>query len=76
MNVDRARELAGLLPGMTGDDFERDLLGAVRPDAAPTRSDPAGYRQSSSRRRRCWRERGLLRAACTSARWTGGGQPY
>jgi phosphohistidine swiveling domain-containing protein len=40
MNVDRARELAGLLPGMTGDDFERDLLGAVRPDAAPTRSDP------------------------------------
>jgi pyruvate,water dikinase len=40
MNVDRARELAGLLPGMTGDDFERDLLGAVRPDAAPTSSDP------------------------------------
>lgn len=40
MNVDRARELAGLLPGMTGDDFERDLLGAVRPDATPTRSDP------------------------------------
>lgn len=41
MNVDRARELAGLLPGMTGDDFERDLLGSVRPDATPTRSDPA-----------------------------------
>lgn len=41
MNVDRARELAGLLPGMTGDDFERDLLGAVRPGATPTRSDPA-----------------------------------
>src|ERR1700742_5253342 len=40
MNVDRARELAGLLPGMTGDDFERDLLGAVRADAAPTRSNP------------------------------------
>jgi pyruvate,water dikinase len=40
MNVDRARDLAGLLPGMTGDDFERDLLGAVRPDATPTRSDP------------------------------------
>jgi phosphohistidine swiveling domain-containing protein len=40
MNVDSARELAGLLPGMTGDDFERDLLGAVRPDATPTRSDP------------------------------------
>jgi pyruvate,water dikinase len=39
MNVDRARELAGLLPGMTGDDFERDLLGSVRPDATPTRSD-------------------------------------
>lgn len=39
MNVDRARELAGLLPGMTGDDFERDLLGAVRADATPTRSD-------------------------------------
>lgn len=40
MNVDRARELAGLLPGMTGDDFERDLLGSVRPDATPTKSDP------------------------------------
>ncbi|ORV50449.1 peptidase [Mycobacterium europaeum] len=40
MNVDHARELAGLLPGMTGDDFERDLLGSVRPDATPTRSDP------------------------------------
>jgi pyruvate,water dikinase len=40
MNVDRARELAGLLPGMTGDDFERDLLGSVRADATPTRSDP------------------------------------
>jgi len=41
MNVDRARELAGLLPGMTGDDFERDLLGSVRPEATPTKSDPA-----------------------------------
>jgi len=41
MNVDRARELAGLLPGMTGDDFERDLLGSVRPEAKPTKSDPA-----------------------------------
>ncbi|EUA51296.1 hypothetical protein I552_2237 [Mycobacterium xenopi 3993] len=41
MNVDRARELAGLLPGMTGDDFERDLLGSVRPDATPTKSNPA-----------------------------------
>jgi pyruvate,water dikinase len=40
MNVDRARELAGLLPGMTGDDFERDLLGSVRADATPTRNDP------------------------------------
>jgi pyruvate,water dikinase len=40
MNVDRARELAGLLPGMTGDDFERDLLGSVRADATPTKSDP------------------------------------
>lgn len=39
MNVDRARELAGLLPGLTGDDFERDLLGSVRPDATPTKSD-------------------------------------
>lgn len=39
MNVDRARELAGLLPGMTGDDFERDLLGSVRPHATPTKSD-------------------------------------
>jgi pyruvate,water dikinase len=41
MNVDRTRMLAGLLPGMTGDDFERDLLGSVRPDATPTKSDPA-----------------------------------
>lgn len=40
MNIDRARELAGLLPGMSGDDFERDLLGSVRVDATPTRSDP------------------------------------
>jgi phosphohistidine swiveling domain-containing protein len=40
MNVDRARELAGLLPGMTGDDFERDLLGSVRADATPTHGDP------------------------------------
>jgi pyruvate,water dikinase len=40
MNVDRARELAGLLPGMDGDDFERDLLGSVRVDATPTKSDP------------------------------------
>jgi pyruvate,water dikinase len=40
MNVDRARELAGLLPGTTGDDFERDLLGSVRADATPTKSDP------------------------------------
>jgi pyruvate, water dikinase len=40
MNVDRARELAGLLPGSSGDDFERDLLGSVRPDATPTKSDP------------------------------------
>jgi pyruvate,water dikinase len=39
MNVDRTRELAGLLPGMTGDDFERDLLGSVRSDATPTKSD-------------------------------------
>ncbi|MDT5313143.1 MAG: pyruvate, water dikinase [Mycobacterium sp.] len=41
MNVDRARELAGLLPGTTGDDFERDLLGSVRADATPTKSDPS-----------------------------------
>jgi pyruvate,water dikinase len=41
MNIDRARELAGLLPGTTGDDFERDLLGSVRADAIPTRSDPS-----------------------------------
>lgn len=40
MNVDRARQLAGLLPGTTGDDFERDLLGSVRPDAIATKSDP------------------------------------
>ncbi|GFG84069.1 peptidase [Mycolicibacter algericus DSM 45454] len=41
MNVDRARELAGLLPGSNGDDFERDLLGSVRADAKPTKSDPS-----------------------------------
>src|ERR1700710_2106960 len=40
MNVDRARELAGLAPGSSGDDFERDLLVSVRPDATPTKSDP------------------------------------
>jgi pyruvate, water dikinase len=31
VNVDRMRELFGLLPGVSADDFERDFLGSVRP---------------------------------------------
>jgi pyruvate, water dikinase len=46
MSVDRARELAGLLPGMTGDDFERDLSGSVRVDATPPRVTQRGFRSS------------------------------
>ncbi|HEY1838658.1 MAG TPA: PEP-utilizing enzyme [Mycobacterium sp.] len=81
MNVDRARELAGLLPGMTGDDFERDLLGAVRPDAAPTRSDPRRLpavvvkaplvlaRERSAPRRLHQRQMNWWRATVLNGRW-------
>jgi pyruvate,water dikinase len=31
VNVDRTRDLFGLLPGVSADDFERDFLGTVRP---------------------------------------------
>jgi pyruvate,water dikinase len=59
MNVDRARELAGLLPGTTGDDFERDLLGSVRADATPTKSDPTrlpfvAVKAPLAALRQCW----------------------
>lgn len=43
MNVDLSRQFAGTMPGMTGDDLERDLLGSVRPDAIPTHSRPARW---------------------------------
>lgn len=33
MNVDRVRQLLGLVPGASADEFERDLLGSCRPDA-------------------------------------------
>ncbi|ETZ43994.1 MULTISPECIES: PEP-utilizing enzyme [Mycobacterium avium complex (MAC)] len=82
MNVDRARELAGLLPGMTGDDFERDLLGAVRPDAVPTRSNPRRLpvvvvkaplvlaRERSAPRRLHERQMNWWRATVLNGRWT------
>jgi pyruvate,water dikinase len=35
MNVDKLRVLLGAVPGASADDFERDLLGRVRPDARP-----------------------------------------
>ncbi|WP_145010951.1 PEP-utilizing enzyme [Mycobacterium marseillense] len=81
MNVDRARELAGLLPGMTGDDFERDLLGAVRADATPTRSDPRRLpvvvvkaplvlaRERSAPRRLHQRQMNWWRATVLNGRW-------
>jgi phosphohistidine swiveling domain-containing protein len=31
VNVDRMRDMFGLLPGVSADDFERDFLGSVRP---------------------------------------------
>lgn len=31
VNVDRMRDLLGMLPGVSADDFERDFLGSVRP---------------------------------------------
>jgi pyruvate,water dikinase len=38
MNVDKLRELLGAVPGASADDFERDLIGRVRPDAPPVAS--------------------------------------
>lgn len=35
INVDLTREIMGMIPGSTADDFERDMLGSVRPDATP-----------------------------------------
>jgi pyruvate,water dikinase len=82
MNVDRARELAGLLPGMSGDDFERDLLGTVRPDATPTRSDPwrlpvlvakaplTLIRERSAPRRLHRRQMDWWRATVLAGRWS------
>lgn len=40
VNVDLTRQILGRLPGVTGDDFERDILGSVRPDAPPDTSAP------------------------------------
>ncbi|WP_286199014.1 hypothetical protein [Mycobacterium sp. ELW1] len=76
MNVDRARELAGLLPGMTGDDFERDLLGSVRPDATPPRAIRNDYPSSPSRPRWCCCEAGQPRATSTRDKWRGGAALY
>lgn len=82
MNVDRARELAGLLPGMTGDDFERDLLGSVRPNAIPTKSDPKRLpvvvvkaplvllRERSAPRRVYSRQMNWWRAMVLGGEWT------
>jgi phosphohistidine swiveling domain-containing protein len=35
MNLDRLRSLFDSIPGMTADDFERDICGEVRPDLPP-----------------------------------------
>lgn len=35
INVDLCREIMGQIPGSSADDFERDMLGSVRPDARP-----------------------------------------
>lgn len=35
MNVDLTREIMGQIPGSSADDYERDMLGSVRPDARP-----------------------------------------
>lgn len=35
INVDLCREIMGQIPGSSADDFERDMLGSVRPDAKP-----------------------------------------
>lgn len=38
VNVDRMRDLLGMLPGVSPDDFERDFLGSVRPDLPKQRT--------------------------------------
>lgn len=40
VNVDLTRQILGRLPGVSGDDFERDILGSVRADAPPDTSAP------------------------------------
>jgi phosphohistidine swiveling domain-containing protein len=35
INVDLCRQIMGQIPGSSADDFERDMLGSVRPDATP-----------------------------------------
>lgn len=40
LNVDAVREIVATLPGVSGDDFERDLAGSVRPDAPPVKGNP------------------------------------
>jgi pyruvate,water dikinase len=40
LNVDAIRATLASLPGVSGDDFERDLCGSVRPDAPPVKGDP------------------------------------
>jgi pyruvate,water dikinase len=35
MNVDRVRLIMAMVPGSSADDFERDILGWVRPEAVP-----------------------------------------
>jgi phosphohistidine swiveling domain-containing protein len=37
LNVDAVRSTVVTLPGVSGDDFERDLCGSVRPDAPPVK---------------------------------------
>lgn len=40
INVDVVRATVASLPGVSGDDFERDLCGSVRADAPPVKGDP------------------------------------
>ncbi len=37
LNLDLFREMMAFIPGTSADDFERDMLGMVRPDAKPVR---------------------------------------
>jgi pyruvate,water dikinase len=40
MNVDRVRLIMAMVPGSSADDFERDILGWVRPEAVPVPNSP------------------------------------